>query len=64
MAARTAKPAVVTVATIEMVLDKETKNTVRFAAVTEDAPVPYFYVAKTAFEDGKYPLGITVTITA
>lgn len=45
-------------------LVRETKNTFRFEATDETAPVALVYVSKTAFEDEKAPDQITVEIHA
>jgi hypothetical protein len=50
--------------TIEMTLEKETKGAVRYADTTEGSVLPTLYVRKDAFEDGKFPQTITVTISA
>lgn len=41
---------------------RETKNTFRFEAEDETAPVALLYVNKSVFEDGKAPDQITVEI--
>lgn len=49
--------------TLRFKLEKETKNTLKFA---EDAPVPVIgalYVQKHAWRDGNFPKEIVVTVT-
>ena len=42
--------------------DKETKRTWRFRAISEDEVVEQVYIAKRAFNGGKVPQRITLTI--
>jgi hypothetical protein len=56
-----AKAAVKTpIATVAMTLDRETKNTYRFAADSEDAPIQTLYVNREHFDSE--PRSITVTL--
>jgi hypothetical protein len=48
--------------TVEMTVDKDTKNTRKYEADVEGAPVTTLYVQKGAFTN--MPDTITVTITA
>jgi hypothetical protein len=61
-----------TVFKIEMSLERETKGAVRYRELDDTGQpceeafgkVNTFYVRKTAFERGKYPAKITVTVEA
>lgn len=50
--------------TFEVTLDlaRTTKNTFRFEAEDEDAPINPLYIQKSAF-NGKEPSSVTVTVT-
>jgi len=50
--------------TIVLEQDKETKSTIRFAAVEEDAPVEQVYVSKAFAEKLPQPRTISITIEA
>ena len=49
--------------TVTMQLDRETKNTYRFAAVEEDGPIDTLYIKKAAF-NGDKPAAVTVSVEA
>ena len=48
--------------TVNLNLNRETKNTFRYDDPNEDSPVPSVYVKKAALKDGA-PESITVTIS-
>jgi hypothetical protein len=63
MATKQGKLAGTQIVGLPMTLDRETKNTVRYAAADEDLPVTTVYINKSAFA-GAYPETIQLTITA
>ena len=51
-------------AKIEMTFKKDTKRTVVYVNEEEGASVSQVYIQKAAFEEGKFPKEITLTIEA
>ena len=47
-----------------MLLEKETKGAVRYAATEVDPALTTVYIRKTFFSNGQYPKHITVTVAA
>lgn len=63
MAAK-AKAIVPTSTTVRMDLERETKNTVRYAALDENASITTIYVGKDVFGGDNFPQSIDVTVAA
>lgn len=50
--------------TIAFVIDRETKNTVRYIEDADPPKIGTLYIQKLAFADSEYPREIIVTVTA
>lgn len=49
---------------VKLKFTRETKNTVRYDAPSEDAPIEALYILKSGFPDGKWPMNLKVTVEA